>query len=79
MQAQIRDGAYWTSKLATCVFFGLFIGFYNYKLASTLAGISGLSLGILILAQSSPPLALDLGIRFQFTMVLYVSCWWCCN
>ncbi|ORY63831.1 ABC-2 type transporter-domain-containing protein [Leucosporidium creatinivorum] len=71
VRAQTRDGPYWTSKLSTCVFFGLFVGFYNYQLAPTLAGISGKALAILVLAQACPPLALDLGIRMQFTFILY--------
>ncbi|GAA5820477.1 hypothetical protein JCM11251_005643 [Rhodosporidiobolus azoricus] len=71
--AQWRDGPYWTSKLVGCIFFGMFIGFYMYQLNPTMGSIPGFSVGILILTASSPPLALDVGIRYQSTMVLYTA------
>ncbi|KAL8279014.1 hypothetical protein RQP46_008683 [Phenoliferia psychrophenolica] len=62
-----------TTKLMTLVFFGMFIGFYNYLLPSSIAGVEAATLALLTISQSAPPLALDIAINFQEKFNLYVG------
>lgn len=47
-------------QLATLIFFGMFIGFYNYNLPSSIAGVEATALALLTISQSAAPLALDM-------------------
>ena len=72
-RAQWRDGPYHLTKLASLVFFGMFVGFFFYKLANTIAGIEGLTLSLLVLIQSAAPLMLDIALYYQAKMDIYIG------
>ncbi|GAA6032631.1 hypothetical protein JCM8097_004852 [Rhodosporidiobolus ruineniae] len=72
-KAQWRNGSYHLTKLASSVFFGLFIGGYFYQLPSTLGGIQSLSLALLALTQVCPPLALDMAANYLAKFDLFTA------
>ncbi|KAK4705397.1 hypothetical protein P7C70_g804, partial [Phenoliferia sp. Uapishka_3] len=72
-RAHIRDGPYYTTKLALFLFLGLFVGFYCFELPSTIAGIEASTLCLLVLTQVAPPLILDIAINFQNKFNIYIA------
>ncbi|KAK4688966.1 hypothetical protein P7C73_g1137, partial [Tremellales sp. Uapishka_1] len=72
-RAQYRDGSYITTKLVLAVFFGMFVGFYFYKLQPSIVGVQALSLGLLVLAQAGAPIMVDIAFVFQGNFALYVG------
>ncbi|KAM0747667.1 putative membrane protein of the ATP-binding cassette transporter superfamily [Meredithblackwellia eburnea MCA 4105] len=73
MLSALRDGPYYTTKLAIFIFFGLLVGFFNYHLPNSIAGMTGMSLSILTVVQASPPVSLDIAIVFQEKFSLFVA------
>ncbi|GAA6002985.1 hypothetical protein JCM10207_001930 [Rhodosporidiobolus poonsookiae] len=72
-RAQWRNGSYHLTKLSSSVFFGLFVGFYYYKMPATLNGVQSLSLALLALTQICPPLALDIGANLHDKLDLFLA------
>ncbi len=55
------------------MFFGLFIGFYLFKLDHTPNNMQSASLGVLVAFQGLPAIALDIAINFLQKFDLYVA------
>lgn len=55
------------------VFFGMYLGFFFYKLPHTIAGVQGLTLSLLTLIQVAAPLMLDIALYDQSKMVIYIA------
>ncbi|GAA5971047.1 hypothetical protein JCM11641_004124 [Rhodosporidiobolus odoratus] len=72
-RAQWRNGSYHLTKISSCIFFGLFIGFYFYKLDRTLNGVQSISLALLTLTQVVPPLALDIAVNYLIKFDLFLA------
>ncbi|TNY20692.1 putative ABC transporter PMR5 [Rhodotorula diobovata] len=72
-RAQWRDGSYHLTKLASCVFFGLLVGFFYYHFDPSVVGIQSMSLALLVLTQVAPPLALDIAANYLAKMNLFLS------
>ncbi|KAL8280242.1 hypothetical protein RQP46_007356 [Phenoliferia psychrophenolica] len=50
-RAQWRQGDYHTTQLVLLVFFGMYLGFFFYKLPNSIAGVEGLTLSLLTMIQ----------------------------
>ncbi|GAA5891653.1 hypothetical protein JCM6882_006157 [Rhodosporidiobolus microsporus] len=72
-KAQWRNGSYHLTKLSSSVFFGLFVGFYFYKLDASLNGIQSLSLALLALTQVCPPLSLDIASNYLAKFDIFLA------
>ncbi|KAI5475511.1 putative ABC transporter superfamily membrane protein Pdr11p [Pseudohyphozyma bogoriensis] len=72
-KANWREGPTYLTKIVTLIFFGMFVGFFNYKLPSSLAGISAKTLGLLTVMQGLPPLSLDIAMNFLAKWDIYVG------
>ncbi|KAK4700499.1 hypothetical protein P7C70_g5747, partial [Phenoliferia sp. Uapishka_3] len=73
LRAHLRNGPYYTTKIALFLFISLFVGFYNFKLPNTIAGINASTLALLVVAQVAPPLILDIAINFQDKFNIYIA------
>ncbi|GAA6004217.1 uncharacterized protein JCM10292_007295 [Rhodotorula paludigena] len=72
-RAQWRNGSYHLTKLSTCVFFGLLVGFFWFQFSATADGVQTMSLSLLVLAQAAPPLALDIAGNYIDKMGIYLA------
>lgn len=54
-RAQWRSGPYWTTKLVTLAFFGLFSGFFGFRLSHSPGTVQTSALLILLAVQVRPP------------------------
>jgi len=70
---QWRNGSYLVSRFATAIFFGLFLGFYFYKLDPTAVGIQALSISQIVIMQSAPPLMIDIALFYQAQFDLFIA------
>ncbi|ADV25737.1 ABC transporter PMR5, putative [Cryptococcus gattii WM276] len=72
-RAQWRDGSFWTTQLAILIFFGLFVGFYWFKIDHTPNNMSPASLGILVAVQALPGIVMDIGINYLAKLDMFLA------
>lgn len=72
-RAQYRDGPYHLTKLVLLAFFGLFEGFFFYKLPHSIGGIEALTLSLLTLIQVGAPMMFSIALYYQQKMEIFVS------
>lgn len=67
------DGSFWTTQLAILIFFGLFVGFYWFKIDHSPNNMSAASLGILVAIQGLPGIAMDIGINYLAKLDMFLA------
>lgn len=67
------DGSFWTTQLAILIFFGLFVGFYWFKIDHTPNNMSPASLGILVAVQALPGIVMDIGINYLAKLDMFLA------
>ncbi|OXC58042.1 hypothetical protein C358_06549, partial [Cryptococcus neoformans MW-RSA852] len=72
-RAQWRDGSFWTTQLAILIFFGLFVGFYWFKIDHTPNNMSASSMGVLVVIQALPGIAMDIGINYLAKLDMFLA------
>ena len=72
-KAQYRDGPYHLTKMVLLVFFGLFEGFFFYKLPHSIGGIEALTLSLLTMIQVGAPMMFSIALYYQQKMDIYVA------
>ncbi|KAJ9111206.1 hypothetical protein QFC22_006581 [Naganishia vaughanmartiniae] len=70
-RAQWRDGPFWLTQLVQTVFFGLFVGFYVFKVDHSRNAMQTVTLAYLVSIQSQPALTMDLSINYLAKLDLW--------
>ncbi|TYJ57551.1 hypothetical protein B9479_001633 [Cryptococcus floricola] len=72
-RSQWRDGSFWTTQMVIMIYFGLYTGFFFFKLEHTPGTMAAAALCLLIAVQSIPGIAMDIGINYLFKLDMYLA------
>ncbi|KIR70520.1 ABC transporter PMR5 [Cryptococcus deuterogattii CA1014] len=72
-RAQWRDGSFWTTQIVVLIYFGLYIGFFFYKLDHTPNNMTPASLSLLVAVQALPGIAMDIGMNYLAKMDMFLA------